>query len=332
MEALVSDLQSVLFQQFVLPLLYALGLTEYAESAFDAVEGLLLGAVQIAIALALFTPLERWRPVERWANRREARIDVIYTLLQRLGVVPFFLFLALAPFFQALEAWLRLQGFAPLDLEALVPYLATHRYLDFFVYLLILDFSAYWMHRLQHRVEAWWALHALHHSQRQMTFWTDDRNHLVDDALRYGWFTAVALVVGVPPDAFPWLLVAIALVESLSHANVRLSFGPVGDRLLVSPRYHRIHHAVGLGREGAARGCNFAALFPMWDLLFGTACFAPLYPATGLRDQLRGRDYGNGFWRQQWLGLQRLGRALRGKRLTAGERGGDRGSRSWPAM
>lgn len=314
MEALFTALQGFLFQEFVLPLLYAFGLVEYAEGAFDALESVLLGAAQVAIAFALFAPLERWRPVEQWADRREARLDVIYTLLQRLGLVPLFLFLVLSPVFQTLEAWLRLQGFTPLELEALVPFLAAHPLAGFFVHLLVLDFSAYWMHRLQHRVEFWWALHALHHSQRQMTFWTDDRNHLLDDALRYAWFTTVALAVGVPPDAFPWLLVAIALVESLSHANVRLSFGPVGDRLLVSPRYHRIHHAVGLGHEGPARGCNFAALFPAWDLLFGTACFAPVYPATGVGDQLQGRDYGDGFWRQQWLGLKRLAAALGGRR------------------
>ncbi len=311
MEALLSDLQGFLFQQWVLPLLYASGLAEYAESAFDALESVLLGAAQVLVAFALFAPLERWRPVERWTDRREARVDVTYTLLQRLGLVPLFLFLVLTPLFQALEAWLRLRGFTPLELEALIPPLAAHPFLDFFVYLLVLDFADYWMHRLQHRVGAWWALHALHHSQRQMTFWTDDRNHLLDDALRYSGFTAVALAVGVPPDAFPWLLVVIALVQSLSHANVRLSFGPIGDRLLVSPRYHRIHHAIGLGHEGPARGCNFAALFPVWDLLFGTACFAPVYPATGVRDQLVGRDYGHGFWHQQWLGLKRLGRALR---------------------
>ena len=50
-------------------------------------------------------------------------------------------------------------------------------------------------------------------------------------------------------------------------------------------------------------------LFPVWDLLFGTARFEPRYDPTGIRDQLPeagGRDYGRGFWAQQWRGLQRL--------------------------
>ena len=49
-----------------------------------------------------------------------------------------------------------------------------------------------------------------------------------------------------------------------------------------------------------------AVLFPAWDILFGSARFDdPLQP-TGIRDQLEGRDYGRGFWAQQWLGLKRL--------------------------
>ena len=41
--------------------------------------------------------------------------------------------------------------------------------------------------------------------------------------------------------------------------------------------------------------------------LSGTADFQPKYPATGVRDQVeRGRNYGCGFWSQQWLGLKRL--------------------------
>ena len=107
------------------------------------------------------------------------------------------------------------------------------------------------------------------------------------------------------------------LVESLSHANVRMDFGRLGSRLLVGPRFHRLHHSIGLGHEGDRPGTlgghNFAVLFPVWDLLFGTARYDGLDHPTGIRDQLPeegGRDYGRGFWAQQWLGLKRLmGRA-----------------------
>jgi sterol desaturase/sphingolipid hydroxylase (fatty acid hydroxylase superfamily) len=103
--------------------------------------------------------------------------------------------------------------------------------------------------------------------------------------------------------------------QSLQHANVRLHFGAIGERLLVSPRYHRLHHAIGIGheagRESKVKGCNFAVLFPIWDIVFGTAQFGKTFEETGVRDQLpaphgEGRDYGRGFWAQQWLGLKRV--------------------------
>ena len=68
-------------------------------------------------------------------------------------------------------------------------------------------------------------------------------------------------------------------------------------------------NAVDFGHDGPARGCNFAVLFPVWDILFGTARFDGRFEATGIRDQLPehgGRNYGQGFWAQQWLGLRRL--------------------------
>jgi sterol desaturase/sphingolipid hydroxylase (fatty acid hydroxylase superfamily) len=143
-----------------------------------------------------------------------------------------------------------------------------------------------------------------------MTMWSDNRNHLLDDVLRDGIFVLVALAVGIAPGQFVEVVAATQLLESLSHANVKLSFGPVFGRLFVSPRFHRLHHAVGLGHESAGPGSlgghNFAVLFPVWDMLFRTARFSAPYEATGIRDQLSGRNYGSGFWAQQWLGLQRL--------------------------
>ena len=58
-------------------------------------------------------------------------------------------------------------------------------------------------------------------------------------------------------------------------------------------------------------GHNFGVLLPWWDMLFGTANFELRYDPTVIRCQVeQGRDYGSGFWGQQWLGLKRLvGRA-----------------------
>jgi sterol desaturase/sphingolipid hydroxylase (fatty acid hydroxylase superfamily) len=306
----VAWLQTWLFESAVQPALYALDLAVYTDPAYDSLEWLIWGALEVAVLFSVLRPLETLFPAERWADRREVGVDVLYTMLYRLGIVPLAFFFLLTPVVDAVESALRLGGFRTLNLEEVFPALATRPLAAFLVYLLVLDFADYWRHRLQHRFEWWWSLHALHHSQRRMSFWTDNRNHLLDDLIGSVWFAGIALVIGVSPGQFLFIVIATRMLESFSHANVRVWFGSVGERLLVSPRYHRRHHAIGFGHEGAYRGCNFAVLFPVWDVLFRTADFSSGYPATGIRDQLAGAHYGERFLEQQWLGLNRLARSF----------------------
>jgi len=305
-----AAVQGMIFQGAILPALFALGWMDFAELAFDATEFVLLGLVQIVVIYALLRPLEAWVPAEQWPDRREVGTDVLYTFLNRLGVVPIVVYAILTPLVDAFDAELRSIGYIPRALEDFFPALAASPLAAFCVYLLVLDFADYWRHRLQHGWQAWWGLHSLHHSQRQMTFWNDDRNHLLDELIAGFWFAGVAFLIGVPPEQFVLAVMLTRVVESLSHANVRFGFGAVGERLLVSPRFHRTHHAIGVGHEGRRYGCNFATLFPVWDMIFGTANFGYRGTATGIRDQLEGRDYGRTFLTQQWLGLKRMAAAF----------------------
>lgn len=303
---LVEPAQSWLFQELVLPAMHRYGFMSWADSAYDATGLFLLGLTEVVLVYLLLRPLEWWRPAEVWADRRAVRVDVLYTLLYRSGALPLAFFLILGPLLYPLHSGLRAAGYLPPNLEELVPWLATQPLAAFLAYAALIDLAEYWRHRLQHRFGWWWALHAVHHSQRQLSLWADDRNHVLDGLIQSLWLALVALAIGVPGAQFFGVVLLMRLVESLSHANVRIGFGAFGSRLLVSPRYHRVHHGIGVGHEGAAWGCNFATLFPLWDILFGTADFGRDYPATGIRDQLEGVDYGHGFLDQQWKALRRM--------------------------
>lgn len=317
---LFARAQQALFEGVVQPLLFAAGLGNLLEDAFDATGWLLVGLLQIAVIVLLIVPLQRWRPVEPLRDRRAVRIDVIYTLIHRLGLFRVGAFFAVEPLMAGLFGEAALYGVNGLQLDALAapwwPGVTDSAWFAFALYLVVFDFVDYWIHRGQHGIDAWWQLHALHHSQQQMTAWSDNRNHLVDDLLRDVIIAIVARAIGVAPGQFVAVVAVTQLIESFQHANLRLSFGRIGERLLVSPRFHRLHHSIGVGHEskgaGTLGGHNFAVLFPLWDMLFRTANFElDRYDATGIRDQLpppsgRSRDYGRGFWAQQWRGLARL--------------------------
>jgi sterol desaturase/sphingolipid hydroxylase (fatty acid hydroxylase superfamily) len=313
----LSDLfgtaQQWLFETLVEPLVFGLGFGNLLEDAFDATGWLLVGLIEIAVMLCVLRQLERWRPVEPVTDRKAVRVDVIYTLIHRLGLFRLVMFFSLVPLWDGLSGQWRLAGLPTLQLDALWPGVTDIAWVSFVLYLVVFDFVMYWLHRAQHGLNWWWALHSLHHSQRQMTMWSDNRNHLLDDVLLDAAFVLLARMIGVPPGQFIALVALQQLLESLQHANLRLSFGPVFERVLVSPRFHRMHHAIGYGHESQGRGTlgghNFAVLLPVWDMLFGTANFDARFEATGVRDQLPdegARDYGRGFWSQQWLGLKRL--------------------------
>jgi sterol desaturase/sphingolipid hydroxylase (fatty acid hydroxylase superfamily) len=302
----VHTLQQWLFEGLVQPLLFAFGWMRWAEEMFDFTEWVAIGTIEVAVLAAVLIPLERRFAVEPVLDRQAVRVDVLYTLLHRLGGFALLAFALMTPMLDALEAQLRLLGMSRANLDQAWPGVTDLPLVSLLIYLVVLDFFDYWLHRGQHALRWWWALHALHHSQRQMTFWSDQRNHLLDDLLRDAMLALVALLIGVAPGQFVALVIATRVLQSVQHANLRWRFGALGERLVVSPSFHRRHHAIGFGHEGPAAGVNFGVLFPWWDMLFGTADFRPGFVPTGIRDQLEGRDYGRGFWAQQWLALGRI--------------------------
>lgn len=308
---LIDQLQGAVFENAVQPLLYQIGLMDWSEELFDACGFALFGALEIMLAYLLFRPLELWRPVESWQDRRAVRTDVVYTLVRRIGIVPAIIFLLLTPIGATIDGYLRFKGYIPPKLEEFLPVLLAWPFVTFLLYVVLLDLAEYWRHRLQHRVFWWWALHSLHHDQRQMTLWSDDRNHVLDDVLASIWTGTIALLIGVAPAEFPLVLIAFRLIESLSHTNARLGLGRIGNSLIVGPQYHRLHHSIEHADPpfDRSRGCNFAVIFPIWDVIFRTRRRDDAYPATGVAS-LTGPAIRAGYLRHQLEGFRRLGAEL----------------------
>ncbi len=311
-----SSAQQWLFESLVQPLMFKMGFGNLLEDGYTATMWLMLGVLQILVLLIVIGPLQRWRPVDAMTDRATIRTDILYTLIHRLGLFRLALFFAVQPLLDDAFGALRGAGVGTFHLDAFWPGVTDVGWVSLLMYLVVFDFLDYWMHRGQHHFGWWWKLHSLHHAQQQMTMFSDNRNHLLDDMLRDVLIVIVAQLIGVAPSQFVAIVVITQLSESFQHANVRIWFGQVGERLWISPRFHRLHHSIGLGHEsngqGTLGGANFGVLLPWWDMLFKTANFEIRYDKTGVRDQVEPgpdgklRDYGRGFWSQQWLGCKRL--------------------------
>lgn len=316
---LFASAQQWLYEAMLQPILFHMGQGAILELGFEGTGWLLMGLLQIVVLVCVFAPLQRWLPVEPVTDKATIRTDMVYTLIHRLGLFRVALFFTVEPLFDVVFGALRQQGLSGIHLDQWLG-ISGHPLLSFVAYVVVLDLIGYWIHRGQHHFEWWWKLHSLHHAQRQMTIWSDNRNHLLDSLLVDSLMVLAAQAIGVAPGQFMAIVAFNRLSESFQHGNLKIWFGQVGERLWVSPRFHRLHHAIGIGHETLSSvassktvlgGHNFGVLLPWWDTLFGTANFEKRFDATGVRDQVeQGRDYGRGFWQQQWLGLKRLaGRA-----------------------
>jgi sterol desaturase/sphingolipid hydroxylase (fatty acid hydroxylase superfamily) len=305
-----SMLAGWLYESALAPLLYRFDMMQWEDIAYGWLLFALYGVAQVVLMLAICWPMEKFRRLENWPDRKAVTVDIFYTLLSRIGVMPLVTFVL----FYQLQVWLNGfltdNGYVPPTLEGLFPVLLGRQMLSFFIYVLILDCADYWRHRLSHNFRWWYALHSVHHAQRQMTFWADDRNHVLDDIVAFCWFLVLGLLIGIPPMQFPLIILLLRLLESMSHANARVHFGWLGERLLISPRFHRAHHGV---RAAGQQSCNYGAIFPFWDMMFGTADFSRAYAVTGDPSAEEAMATGS-WWQQQEAGLRRM---LRGKRRQA---------------
>jgi sterol desaturase/sphingolipid hydroxylase (fatty acid hydroxylase superfamily) len=126
------------------------------------------------------------------------------------------------------------------------------------------------VHLGNHRITSLWRLHAVHHSQEELSILTTFRAHpLVQISFL---ITAIPiLAIGHNAVTPAVVLTVYACLGALPHANVRWSYGTAGA-ILISPAYHRVHHSA-TGRLDI----NLGTVFTVWDRLSGRAVF----PETG---------------------------------------------------
>ena len=136
--------------------------------------------------------------------------------------------------------------------------------LQIFLALLISDIAVYLEHRLAHKY--FWPFHSMHHMAEEVSWITTFRVHPVN-LLTIAVFPAVIkFFVGFSGDAIITASYITAALAYFQHANINLGFPKPFCYLLVSPRFHRWHHA----KEKAAVDKNFCLAFPFLDLLGGT--------------------------------------------------------------
>ncbi|MEO8135571.1 MAG: sterol desaturase family protein [Betaproteobacteria bacterium] len=267
-----------------------------------------LRGVGISLLLALayyagFLVLERLLPAQRGQPLRAITLNLMYLPFYLAGTA-----LLVPPTTALIVGQLRTHYPQMFGLLAVNSYLdASLRGLAF---LLIYDFAYYWFHRTQHHVSWLWAQHKLHHSETALNVTTTYRHHWLEEPLKVLFMTLpMAILFDLTPAFSAGLAFALSFWGFYIHANLGLHFGPL-NRIVCTPQLHRLHHSTRPEHQDR----NFAAIFPIYDQMFGTQALPTRgdVPETGLISGERVTSV----WQANVLPFAHLAQLLRRKAPT----------------
>src|SRR5215471_14889 len=232
----------------------------------------LAGPLLVALVVAIGVCERIWPAQRRPLLARGHLQDACFLALHAVAVIPLMTLLSVgaSALIGSHAGWIELRAAAHWPGWLVVPLTVA-----------AMDGANWLAHYADHRFGVLWRFHALHHSQEELSVLTSFRAHPLMHTTGFVLAT-VPVVVLMPARAIdPMLITVYVCIGTLQHANLRWTFGPVG-RVIVSPAYHRLHHAPDTQRV------NLGVVLTIWDVLGGCARF-PSRDAVAGRTGLDGR-------------------------------------------
>jgi len=135
----------------------------------------------------------------------------------------------------------------------------------YFIAFICIDFSSYWNHRLNHKINIFWNQHVIHHSSEEFNLACALRQS-ISNFLGYGaLFLVPAAIFGIQHEVIGLLLPLHLFGQFWYHTR---HIGKLGilEYIIVTPSQHRVHHAI----NPVYIDKNLGAIFCVWDRWFGT--------------------------------------------------------------
>ena len=134
-----------------------------------------------------------------------------------------------------------------------------------FISFMALDFSGYWIHRIQHTTNIFWNAHIIHHSSEEFNLACALRQSISVFFKIFTFFLLPAAVLGVPGEVIA-VVAPLHLFMQFWYHTQHIDRMGILEKIIVTPSHHRVHHAIN--PEYIDR--NYSQIFIFWDMLFGT--------------------------------------------------------------
>ncbi len=145
-----------------------------------------------------------------------------------------------------------------------------HLFFYWFILVLFEDFMYYWLHRFDHEIRFFWAMHVTHHSSRNMNFSVGFRSSVFQPLYRFIYFIPIAWL-GFRPIDILFVYSATQIWGIFVHTEYIRRMGWL-EYFMVTPSHHRVHH----GSNPLYLDKNMGMFLIIWDKFFGT--FQPELP------------------------------------------------------
>ncbi len=141
----------------------------------------------------------------------------------------------------------------------------TTTWLTYIIAFVSLDFSHYWIHRIDHKINFFWNSHIVHHSSEEFDLACAVRQPISSFVKIFSIFLLPAALLGVSPLVIATVTPIQFFAQFWYHTRHINKMGFL-EHILVTPSHHRVHHA--FNKEYMDK--NLAQIFIIWDKLFGT--------------------------------------------------------------
>lgn len=218
-----------------------------------------IGTPLLVTALIFLLALETWRPLRR---RLQSRLKRLMTNAAIGATAMVTVRLALIPVVVLAAKWSHDHQFG---LVYLLPLPSPARAVIAF---LLLDYSMYAWHWLNHQVPLLWRFHNVHHTDLDLDVTTAARFHFGEMLLSVLVRSLQIVLIGAGPVLALVYEIALEASTQFHHSNWRLPYRleRLLSMLVVTPRMHGIHHSI-VRRE---TNSNFSNMLVVWDRLHAT--------------------------------------------------------------
>ncbi|SVD04805.1 uncharacterized protein METZ01_LOCUS357659, partial [marine metagenome] len=130
---------------------------------------------------------------------------------------------------------------------------------------IVQDFTGYWMHRLNHRVNMFWNRHIIHHSSEEFNLSCALRQSISETFKFSAILMIPAALLGIPVKIFMILGPIHLFMQFWYHTRLIGKMG-ILEYIIVTPSHHRVHHAI----NSEYLDKNYGQILIIWDKMFHT--------------------------------------------------------------